>query len=117
MQENSLLNRWRANFFAGFAIVLPAVVSLALVYWLFCHISAITNLVLYFVPDQWTHPKKPNGELQTVIAWYWSYVTLALTVFFICLVGRYGRNYFGQKAIDLTDSLLMKIPLLNKIYS
>ena len=49
--------------------------------------------------------------------WYWSLVALLLAVFLIGTVGLLARNYFGQKIIEWVDSALMRIPLLNKIYS
>ena len=33
------------------------------------------------------------------------------------LAGRYGRNYFGRKLLEWTDSLMMSIPLFNKVYA
>jgi uncharacterized membrane protein len=71
---------------------------------------------LVFLPDAWTHARLHNGELSTTIYWYWSVVSFCLTVFIVGLVGRYGRNYFGRQAIQWTDHLMMRVPLLNKIY-
>ncbi|HVV00228.1 MAG TPA: DUF502 domain-containing protein, partial [Verrucomicrobiae bacterium] len=38
-------------------------------------------------------------------------------VFLIATVGLLARNYFGQRIIEWVDSALLRIPLLNKIYS
>jgi len=112
---NSLFVRWRANFFAGLAIVLPAAISVIVVFWLFQYVSNVTNNLLFFLPDTWTHSKLPNGGLGGMY-WYWSWVSLILTVVLICLVGRYGRNYLGRKTIEWIDQALMRVPLLNKVY-
>ena len=40
-----------------------------------------------------------------------------LAIFLIGTVGLLARNYFGRKIIEWVDSALMRIPLLNKIYS
>jgi uncharacterized membrane protein len=112
---NSLFARLRANFFAGLAVVLPAVISVWLVYKIFRFISDKTDALLYLLPETWTHAKKANGDLGDLY-WYWSWLALLLTVVLICLAGRYGRNYIGRKTIEWMDHGLMRVPLLNKIY-
>ena len=111
--ENSILNRWRRNFLAGLAIAMPGIISIAVVVWLFQHVSDVTDVLLFFLPRDWTHAPGENGQMY----WYWRCFTLALAVFLICLVGRFARDYLGRKAIKWTDQALMSIPLLNKIYS
>lgn len=115
LNPDSFLVRWRANFFAGLAIVLPGAISIAFVLWFFGLVSTYTNNVLFFLPDSWTHERKPNGELGD-LSWYWSACAFLLTIFLICLVGRYGRNYIGRKTIEWIDRAMMRVPLLNKIY-
>jgi uncharacterized membrane protein len=115
LSETNYLKRWRANFFAGLAIVMPAVISLAVVVWLFNNVSNITDKLLFFLPTSWTHERRPDGGLGE-IEWYWRWVALALAVFLICLAGRYGRNYFGRKTIEWLDTAIMRVPLMNKIY-
>jgi uncharacterized membrane protein len=113
--RTKLLARWRADVLAGLAIVAPAVISVGVIIWLFGSVARVTNILLFFLPDSWTHSRRANGELGDV-AWYWSLLALCLTVFVIGLIGRYGRNYFGRQAIQWTDHTLMRVPLLNKIY-
>jgi uncharacterized membrane protein len=112
---NNVFVQWRANFFAGLAIVLPAVISVAVVLWLFQNVSNVTDKLLFFLPVSWTHAKLPDGQPGEMY-WYWSCFALLLTVALICLAGRYGRNYIGRKTIEWIDHALMQIPLLNKIY-
>lgn len=111
----SFFARWRANFFTGLALVLPAAISVILVFWLFQYVANITNKLLFFLPATWTHSTLPNGALGDTY-WYWSLFSLVLTVILICLAGRYGRNYFGRKTIEWVDQAMMKVPLLNKVY-
>jgi uncharacterized membrane protein len=111
--NKSFFARWQANFWAGLVIVLPAVISVAVLHWLFGTVANITDTLLIFLPTKLTH--HPDGNQQ--MYWYWSVVALALAVFLIGVVGFLARNYFGRKIIEWVDSALLRIPLLNKIYS
>ena len=110
--KKSIFARWQANFWAGLAIVLPAVISLAVLQWLFGTVANITDTLLIFLPTQLTHHDNGNGPMY----WYWSLVALVLAIFLIGTVGLLARNYFGRKIIEWVDSALLRIPLLNKIY-
>ena len=111
--NNSFFARWQANFWAGLAIVLPAVVSVALAIWLFGTVANITDTLLIFLPRRWPHVDQGNGPM----LWYWSLVALLLAVFLIGVVGLLARNYFGKRLITWVDAGLLRVPLLNKIYS
>ena len=110
--KKSLLARWQANFWAGLVIVLPAVISLAVLRWLFGTVANITDTLLIFLPAKLTHHDQGNGPMY----WYWSLVALLLAVFLIGVVGLLARNYFGRRIIEWVDLALMRVPLLNKIY-
>ncbi len=112
MKKNPFAS-WRANFFTGLAIVLPAVISIAVVVWLFGTVANITDTLLIFLPKEWTHKDLGAGAMR----WYWSLVALLLAVLLIGLVGSLARYYFGKKLIQLVDLALLRVPLLNKIYS
>jgi uncharacterized membrane protein len=112
LDENNILHRWRRNFLAGLAISMPGIISIAVVVWLFQNVSNVTDWLLFFLPRHWTHAPGADGKMY----WYWSCVAFFLAVFLIGLLGRFGRDYLGRKAIKLTDQALMSIPLLNKIY-
>jgi uncharacterized membrane protein len=114
-KTDSFFARWRANFFAGLAVVLPGAISLWLVYVIFTFIANKTNALLFFLPDSWTHSTLPHGG-QGPLSWHWSVLALLLTVLLICLAGRYGRYYMGRKTIEFSDHIMMRVPLLNKIY-
>ena len=115
LSEKHYLKRWRDNFFAGLAIVMPAVISVAVVVWIFQNVSNVTDKLLFFVPESWIRAKLPDGNLGA-IQWYWSVIALVWAVFLVCLVGRYGGNYIGRKTIEWMDHTMMRVPLLNKIY-
>ena len=113
MKKRKSFLRWRANFFTGLAIVLPAVMSIAVVVWLFGTVANITDTLLIFMPKEWTHRDHGAGPMH----WYWSLCALLLAVLLIGLVGGLARYYFGKKLIELVDLALLRVPLLNKIYS
>jgi uncharacterized membrane protein len=108
----NLLGRWQANFLAGLAIVLPAVISIAALLWLFRTVANITDILLIFVPRQLTHQDAGQGAMY----WYWSLAALAVAVFLIGAVGLLARHYLGKRIIEWVDAGLLHIPLLNKIY-
>jgi uncharacterized membrane protein len=110
--KHDLLARWQANFLAGLAIVLPAVISIALLVWLFGTVANITDTLLIFLPHSLTHKNHGEGPMY----WYWSLAAFVVAIFLIGAVGLLARNYFGKRIIEWVDSALLRVPLLNKIY-
>lgn len=111
--KKNFLTRWRNNFFTGLAVVLPGLLSLLLLYWLFMNISSVTDVLLVFLPKTVTHANEGDGP----VLWYFSLLGLAMAVLLICAIGNMTRIYIGQKIIQATDLLLLRTPLINKIYS
>lgn len=109
----SPLSRLQTNFLTGLAVVLPAVISIAVVVWLFGTIANVTDLLLFAVPREWKYLDGRSGEIH----WYWSLAALGLAISLVALLGRLTRNYLGRKLIEASDHLLLRVPLLNKIYS
>jgi uncharacterized membrane protein len=120
-KQNDLVAHWRANFFTGLAIVMPGVISIAVVLWLFRNVANLTDYLLFFLPATLTHQDRVDAQGhiyrgQGDMYWYWSLFAFVFAVVMIALIGRFGRNYFARKAIQWTDNALLRIPLLNKIY-
>ena len=103
---------WKADFFTGLAVVLPAGISIAVVIWLFGTVANFTDTLLFFLPREWTHAQGGEGSVRL----YWSVLALVLTIVFIGLVGGAARYYFGKQIIRWVDLALMRVPLLNKLY-
>ena len=91
---------------------MPAVVSIAVVLWLFGTVANFTDKLLFFLPRSLTHQADGAGPLH----WYWSLFALLLTLALICLVGIAARHYAGRKLIEFGENILLRVPLLNKIY-
>ena len=110
MENKSLFARWRASFLAGLAVVLPGVITLAIVKWLFGTISSFTDILLFFLPESVTHDA--TGQVR----WYWSLLAIGLAAVIVTLIGVLARYYIGKRLINLTDNLMLRVPVLNKIY-
>lgn len=107
---------WRASFFTGLAVMLPALLTLAAVKWLFGTISSFTDTLLFFLPHV-LPPKEvyQNGQSGAMF-WHWSLLALALAVVLISGVGLLARYYIGIRMIEWMDTAMMNVPLLNKFY-
>ena len=108
----NLLGRWQGNFWAGLAVVLPAIISFAVIVWLYKTVGSLTDPLLFFVPRRLTHADNGQGE----IFWYWSLIAIAFGVLLIAIIGLFARNYFGKRIIALFETVVLRVPLLNKIY-
>jgi uncharacterized membrane protein len=110
--KKSLFARWRASFFTGLAVVLPGVITLAVVKWFFGTISSLTDLLLLFLPRNLTHDNEGAGPM----FWYWSLLALLVAVGLVTMIGLLTRYYMGKRMIAWADSLMLRVPVLNKIY-
>lgn len=110
--KKSFFARWRSNFLTGLVVLLPAMISIAVVIWLFRNVSDLTDKLLFFLPPDLTHHDHGAGPMY----WYWSLFALVFAVVLICAVGLLARHYIGKKIIEWMDAALLQVPFLNKIY-
>jgi uncharacterized membrane protein len=110
--RKTIFARWRGSFFAGLAVTLPAIISIAALMWLFKTVSNLTDLLLFFVPTTITHADDGRGAM----FWYWSLLALVLAVMIITGIGLLARYYIGKRMIEWLDTAMMNVPLLNKFY-
>jgi uncharacterized membrane protein len=108
--KKNLVARWRGSFLTGLAVVLPAVITIAVIKWLFGTIAAFTDYLLFFLPERWTHH---DGRM----FWYWSVAAFVLAIGLVTLVGLLARYYIGKRIIASFDGAMLRLPLLNKIYA
>jgi uncharacterized membrane protein len=115
--RKSIFARWRASFFTGLAVALPALLTLAAVKWLFGTVSSFTDALLFFLKYCPLDPKNiyENGQSGQMF-WYWSLLALVLAVVLISIVGVLARYYIGKRLIEWLDLAMMNVPLLNKFY-
>jgi uncharacterized membrane protein len=110
--RKSLFARWRASFFTGLAVVLPGVITLAVVKWFFGTISSLTDLLLFFLPRSLTHDNEGAGPM----FWYWSLLAIVVAGVIVTVIGILTRYYMGKRMIAWADNLMLRVPVLNKIY-
>jgi uncharacterized membrane protein len=110
--KKSFFARWRASFFTGLLIVLPGVITLAVVKWFFGTVSSFTDSLLFFLPTTITHENAGAGPMR----WYWSLLALTVAVGIVSVIGGMTRYYFGKRMIAWADSMMLRVPVLNKIY-
>lgn len=103
---------WRGSFLTGLVVLLPAMITLAVIKWLVGTISSLTDLLLFFLPQKWTHEDGGRGPM----FWYWSLAALVLAVALVTLVGVLTQYYIGKQMIAWLDAAMLRVPLLNKIY-
>ncbi|MBW8864974.1 MAG: DUF502 domain-containing protein, partial [Verrucomicrobia bacterium] len=114
--RKTFFSKWRASFFTGLAVTLPALLTLAAVKWIFGTISSFTDTLLFFLP-YFLPPREvfENGRSGPML-WYWSLLALTLAVMLISGVGLLARYYIGVRIIEWLDTAMMHVPLLNKFY-
>jgi uncharacterized membrane protein len=114
--KKSLFARWRANFVAGLFIALPGIITLAVVKWVFGTITSFTDTLLFFLPFTLGPKYVYTNGVDGPMFWYWSLLAIVLAVALISTVGVITRYYFGKRLIKWADSLMLRVPVLNKIY-
>jgi uncharacterized membrane protein len=114
--KKSFFARWRASFLTGLAVTLPALLTLAVIKWLFGTISSFTDTLLFFL-KYILSPKDvyENGQSGAMF-WYWSLLALVLAVTLISGVGLLARYYIGKRIIHWFDMAMMSVPFVNKFY-
>jgi len=114
--RKTFLSSWRASFFTGLAVTLPALLTLAAVIWIFGTISTFTDTLLFFLPKILKPDRVFENGQSGPMLWYWSLLALVLAVLLITGVGLLTRYYIGKRIISWLDAGMMQIPLLNKFY-
>ncbi len=94
------LRRLASFFLAGLATLLPVVISIYLVYWIF---SAIDSLLEPIFIAIFGHAIPGLGFVSTIII--------------VIIVGLFSKNILGKKLLYWTQALLYRTPIVGKIYS
>jgi len=105
---------FKRPFFTGLVIILPVLISIWVVRFLFSQIDgAVTPVVLHlirlaglgkFIEHAWVEYVAPT-------------VSVASALFLIFLIGLFGGNVIGRQVLKFLERLVMQIPLVRGIYS
>ena len=98
-------NNFRNQFLAGISVLLPAFLSFYVCLIMFRLLGKILYPLMIKIPVLQAMP-----ILVTYI------ISIVALIFLVWLVGVMTRNYIGKRLIRLTESLVMKAPVLNHIY-
>jgi len=90
----------RRSFIAGFFVMVPLFISVAAIIWLFNLVDGATT-PLY---DRLLGRRIPG-------------LGIASTAAAIVIVGAFARNVIGKRILQRTETMLMRVPVFNKIYS
>lgn len=94
----------RSNVLVGLVLVTPIVVTAFVVNWLF---TFITNRILILLPKQL---RDSDHEL------IWRFVALLIVVVLMFFIGLLVRNILGRRIYKLGDTIVSRIPLVNRVY-
>ncbi len=94
-----MLRKIRNIFLAGLLVILPLIISVTVIWYLFVYIDTWTRPVVRFIWGQ---------EIQGI--------GFGLTLIIIMAAGIFATNFIGRKIINIGERLLVKIPLFNNLY-
>lgn len=102
--KHKIFTKVRNNFIAGLLVVLPIVVTI----WI---LNVIFNAIVGVVPPiVETYFETPPWK------YLWKLIAVIGILFIIFLIGVFARNVIGRKLIGFGEKILIKIPLVNRIY-
>ncbi len=99
--KRKTFTRIRDIFLTGFLVLLPIGVTLWVVISL---LAFVNNLVLPYLRYIFPIPDVPGLGVLT-------------TLLLVFIVGLLAQNYFGEKLLQLWDTLISKIPIVRAIYN
>ena len=108
---NKLLAKLRANFIAGILVILPILITYEIVKFII-----IKAKVLHFanvVTPEWIEQPIYFRYIITAIV---VLVILAAIFIILTVIGMLARNVIGKRLILFGESVLERIPMVNKIY-
>lgn len=102
---------------SGALLLTPFAVTLLVMRWLFGWVAGLIRPIVVAVLKGLSHlpviktiPQIPTAICVTV-------VTIVVLLFFVYLVGAIGQRMVGKRMLKAGETLLLRIPLLRKVYS
>lgn len=102
-REQHWIRDLRNSFFAGLLVIVPVAASIGILFWMF---NTVTG---WLVPPGL---RQPDGTVP------FQYRVIALLIFVVATtaVGWITRLMIGRELVKLTEAVMLRIPILNKIY-
>lgn len=108
-EKYPILRSLRNAFFTGIIILAPLAVSFAVFMWLTNNIGGrFSDYLLYFVPDDWL----ARAELRAV----WNVLATFIVFLIVTFLGYLSRYFVGRWFINMTESVLNRVPFVNTVY-
>ncbi|MCK5835086.1 MAG: DUF502 domain-containing protein [Lentisphaeria bacterium] len=104
----------KKNFLAGLLVILPLILSIWLINWVF---NSLTEYVPAFIA--WVAPDSHLNELikDDLFNLVARAASLVIVIVSIIVIGLFARNYLGAKVLQLWEFLIKRIPVLNVLHS
>lgn len=111
-----ILTDLRRNFVAGILVMLPVVVTVVVLRWIFTRIiiklmDRVRPAVLRMIPDN------VEEALGLESVFLRNILGVVVLILFILLLGLIARNILGRRLIRLGERILARIPIISKIYT
>lgn len=105
--KGSIGRKIRAYFFTGLLVLIPLVLTIYIIWNLFLAIDSILRGFVYsFILEKFG---LRVGQVPGL-----GFLALILVIIF---TGILARNYFGRKIVNFGDSVVQRIPLINRVYN
>ena len=109
LKQRSFRKRVQGYFFTGLLVLIPAVLSVFIIYRLFLFVDGLLNeAITAFIAETfnvpWVEQQIPGLGFVAVLL-------------LILVTGMIARNYVGRKLISFGNKIVARIPILNRIYS
>ena len=102
---------------SGILLLIPFVVTLAVLKWLFQRMTNLLHPVVRYVLVQTSEHPATQAIPQTYISISVSALSIIAILFLIYLTGVIGRLVVGKHLLSFGESLMMRIPLVRTIYT
>jgi len=100
-----LLKRMRTYFITGLLIILPVIVSVYIISFLFVK---TTDYIFNILPGIYVN----NLQIKILLR----VIALGFLITTFILIGMFGRNIIGRRLLFFAESIILKIPLLGRVY-
>jgi uncharacterized membrane protein len=95
-----LFRLFRRNFIAGILVVVPLVLTAAILWWVFSNVDGLLQPIIEAIFGR---------EIQGL--------GFAIFLVIIYITGIIASNYLGNKVIQFTETLLQRVPVFRQLYT